>query len=262
VTKAGNYFVSVTNNDLCSDTDTLIVLEYAAPSINLGLDTSYCKGDSFVLELDAKNPGAKYTWNDNSDTRTFIVRNAGTYSVQIEDIWSCINSDTIIVTENPLPFVTLGNDIWTNPDLPIDITLNANTNAIEFLWNNNSNESTLKVSDTGEYYIWVTDVNGCTNSDTISIRYWNTLLHTPSIELEKINIYPIPANETINVQLKTPTNFTLKLMDVNGKLIQKVEVVNKNVASLNTQDIPNGNYILAIESNGSIVNQKVSIIHP
>jgi len=262
ITKAGNYSVSVTNNNECIVNDTIIVLEYTAPFINLGLDTSYCEGDTFEILLDAQNPGAKYTWNDNSNNRTLIVNKAGIYSVQIEDNWLCKNSDTIIIVENPLPFVSLGNDIWVNPDLPINLTLNANTNATEFLWNNDTKESSLKVSDTGMYFVMVSDENGCKNSDTISIQYWNTSLHIGNIELEKIIIYPNPANETLNVQLKSPLNFSIKLMDLNGKTLQRIDVWNNNKASLNTQDIPNGNYILTIESNGSIVNQKVSIIHP
>ena len=63
--------------------------------LDLGIDTILCPQDTLVL--DATNPDASYSWQDNSTESTFTVTDEGSYWVQVTSNCKTI-SDTIVVT--------------------------------------------------------------------------------------------------------------------------------------------------------------------
>jgi gliding motility-associated-like protein len=136
----------------------------AAPSINLGNDTTLCNGHNLIL-----NPGAgfsTYKWQDNSTNSSFNVANPGKYWVTVQN--SCgITSDTINVFYKTNPAVNLGID--TRYCNATNILLNAGTGFISYIWQDNSRDSTFNVVNSGKY--WVTIQNLCGfASDTININ--------------------------------------------------------------------------------------------
>ncbi len=54
-----------------------------SPMIDLGQDTSLCRGNGLVLK--ASYPNATYIWNDGSTQATQIALNSGTYVVQVTE---------------------------------------------------------------------------------------------------------------------------------------------------------------------------------
>lgn len=83
----------------------------------------------------------------------------------------CSSTDTIVVVVNPTP----------EPNLGVDDTLCVGTRKVlspgsefvSYLWSNQSVGATLTVDTSGIYSVTVTDANGCTASDTISISSKN-----------------------------------------------------------------------------------------
>jgi gliding motility-associated-like protein len=73
----------------------------------LGQDTSFCQGDS--LKLDAGTPGfSNYLWSTGATTSAITVSVSGSFSVLVGDSMQCFDRDTINVTFNPLPVVSIG----------------------------------------------------------------------------------------------------------------------------------------------------------
>lgn len=166
VTTAGIYSVLATDGT-CYSRDTLQVIENQLPIINLGHDTTFCKGNT--LTLNAGHPGALHLWSDGSMNQTFVVDTSGTYTVTVKGLNGCISSGAILVTVNNLPSVNLGVDtaICTGTSLVLD----AQNSGATYLWNNDINETSQQISVTsaGAYFVQVTDANGCKKADTISI---------------------------------------------------------------------------------------------
>ena len=79
------------------------------PVVNLGVDIEFCDGDSATL--DAGNPGLSFLWNTGSTGRTEKVKVSGVYDVLVTDGNLCEGRDTVIVTVNPLPNVSLLLDL-------------------------------------------------------------------------------------------------------------------------------------------------------
>jgi len=95
VTAQGTYFVKVTNQFNCPNSDTINVY-YSFPFIvNLGADTTLCLGSTITLEV--TNPNSSYLWQDNSINSSYIVNQQGIYWVKVKDYNKCPVSDTIII---------------------------------------------------------------------------------------------------------------------------------------------------------------------
>jgi hypothetical protein len=166
VSTAGNYFVIVTDNNGCNNSDTLTVVVNALPAINLGTALSFCMNENLILDAGAGY--AMYLWSDNSTAQTLTVNSAGTYYASVTDNNGCINSDTVSVTVNSLPVVNLGADIsfCMNNSAMID----AGNGFSSYLWSDNSTNQTLNVNTAGTYSVVVTDNNGCEDSDTVNVN--------------------------------------------------------------------------------------------
>lgn len=162
-TAAGYYLVNGTDGNGCSNSDSVMITVNALPVVALGVDTALCGGS---ITLDAGNAGASYLWNDNSTAQTLTATVTGNYYVTVTDANTCSNSDTVSVTVNPIPVVTLGNDtaVCGGP-----VTLDAGNAGASFLWNDNSTAQTLSAAASGMYSVDVTDANGCVGSDTLTL---------------------------------------------------------------------------------------------
>src|SRR5690606_32365077 len=113
------------------------------------------------------NSGATYAWQDNSTNATFTVTQAGQYWVDVTTN-GCSTSDTINVSYKPLPTVNLGND--TTLCDGETLTLEATNSGATYLWQDNSTNATLTVSQADTFYVAV-DLNGCIATDTIIVDY-------------------------------------------------------------------------------------------
>ncbi|RYZ50508.1 MAG: PKD domain-containing protein, partial [Sphingobacteriales bacterium] len=95
VTETGEYYVTVTNQFTCKDSDTINVILRRNPVVELGNDTTVCNG--VVLNLNPGNDGIEYFWNTGQTTQNINVSSAGTYSVFVTNGQGCTKSDTIVV---------------------------------------------------------------------------------------------------------------------------------------------------------------------
>ncbi|HKR06989.1 MAG TPA: T9SS type A sorting domain-containing protein [Bacteroidia bacterium] len=162
----GTYTVTLTGaSTTCTDGSSVQITIYPDPQLNLGNDTSFCAGNSLIL--DAGAGFAYYLWDDNSISQYNSVTSTGMYYVQVIDSNGCENTDEINITINALPQANLGNDT-TFCDGNI-LVLDAGNGYSSYLWNNNSTTQTISVGNSGTYSVQVTDNNGCSNSDNMTV---------------------------------------------------------------------------------------------
>ena len=138
-------------------------------------------------------------WSDPSlttlefagDPFTPSVTLSGTYSYYVtQTTGSCTGpSDTVTYTINALPVVNLGND---STQCGGTITLDAGNPGSVYLWSTTSTSQTIVVSSTGTYNVVVTNINGCSNTDTIDI----TILSVPVAPVASPQISAICLGDT------------------------------------------------------------------
>ncbi len=147
--------------DGCTFIDSAVVL---VESVDLGSDVEACAGD--VVTLDAGSGYISYAWSSGETTQTIHPVSSGDYRVTVVHPSCGVLYDTLHVSFHSMNKPALGND--TTLCAGASLTLDAGS-ANTYLWNNGHSGSTLTVSASGTYVVDVTDVYGCSASDTITI---------------------------------------------------------------------------------------------
>ena len=173
VNTSGQYTIYAYNT-YCSVLDTIqVTVDSITPQpFSFGNDQSLCEGNSLVLNI--AQPNAYYQWQDNSADSVYTVTQGGEIIGMVYN--GCGSySDTLLINFTPLPSVSLGPDVSTCAGQPI--TLSANGNGENFLWQDSSNQSSINVSASGLY--WVNSTNNCgTASDSVIVQWGETTMAT------------------------------------------------------------------------------------
>lgn len=164
VQSSGIYSVQVTSNKGCIASDDIEVDFSPAPTVNIGSVISTC-GEPVILN--AQNPGDMYLWNTGAFTQTIVASTSGIYWVEVSNIYGCVVSDSVTVNINPAAQLSLGPDI---EQCGGSVTINAANSFNTYNWSNGSTNNTITVDLSGTYILSVTDVNGCSDSDTIKVK--------------------------------------------------------------------------------------------
>lgn len=135
--------------------------------IELGNDTSFCKGDSLLLN--AGGGFLNYLWNTGATGSSIFAHDPGAYSVKAQSPNGCFGRDTLVVVQvYPLPVVQLNKDNWLCESTVR--TLDAGGGYLRYQWQDGSGLRTFRVDRTGTYWVRVTDKNGCSGGDTVAIK--------------------------------------------------------------------------------------------
>ncbi|MEI7596247.1 MAG: gliding motility-associated C-terminal domain-containing protein [Bacteroidota bacterium] len=167
-TASGQYSVTVTNTQGCSERDTINVTVY--PLINASITpsglTSICIGSNISLQA---NGGTNYTWSTLENTQTINPQPASsqTYTVTVSDAY-CSDTESIYITVIPLETISLGND--TTLCKGNTIFLNAGTIGTSYSWSTGEVTPSIIVNSTGNYA--VTAATSCGNvTDNINVVF-------------------------------------------------------------------------------------------
>jgi len=165
INKAGTYWAKAINGN-CVYVDTIKIIGFSRPTVNLGNDTILCEGQNLTFSLD---PNFENIWHDNvkSNARTFST--AGTYWVNTSNICGMV-TDTINVKFIVSPEINLGNDTALCKGASLLLQVN-DASLISFLWQDSSTLNNFKVIEEGKYFVEVALSNDCTGADTIEVLY-------------------------------------------------------------------------------------------
>jgi hypothetical protein len=128
------YYVKAEKTPGCFGFDTINIKVHFSPVINLGNDTSFCNGDSIILN--SGSGFSNYQWSNGNSTQKINIKSKGVYSVKSTTIQGCISTDTIkVINVFTNPIVQLNKD--TGLCIGTTKTLDAG-NFSSYLWNNGS----------------------------------------------------------------------------------------------------------------------------
>ncbi len=175
VTSPGTYSVTVSNTCGSASDDVNIDLALPPSFPDLGGNISLCPGDHIILY--PPNSGGSFLWQDMSTADSLVVTTAGTYYVQVSN--SCATlSDTVVITINSNPPVLA---LPSSVSLCQGDTLNidAGINGVTYMWNDQSQASSLHISSPGIYSLTVSNSCG-SDIDTVMVADAGTI---PTIDL-------------------------------------------------------------------------------
>lgn len=161
----GQYSVKVTIG-LCLDRDTF-VLGYHPIEHQLGPDLRFCAGIDTLLTID--KPGlSNVVWNREIPASSFRLTQAGKVVAEWKNSKGCYEADSLLVSLFPLPGLDLGSD--TVLCLSENPVLDAGPNMQVYRWNTGEQTRSITAYDSGLYIVWVKDMEGCWNSDSVWIN--------------------------------------------------------------------------------------------
>lgn len=147
-------------------------------SIDLGEPITQCGG---TTTIDAGNGFNSYTWSNGQTTQSITVSQSGTYSVTASN-GQCESTGSIVVTINPVPSVTISENINT-------LTANASlgTGDYQYTWSTNETAQSITIDSNGNYCVTVTDNNNCSVSECSNITLPDIDINISNAEHGSIN---------------------------------------------------------------------------
>ncbi len=176
------YTVLVTDANSCKQTNNITVNVNNLPVTDAGATTAVCDGNSTTLQATATGSASyTYSWTPSTGLSNSSISNpvatptiTTLYSVVVTDNNNCSSSDTVTVFVNSLPVADAGTggQICDGGS----VQLNANGGFSSYTWtpaaslaNANTQSPTASPNSPTVYSVVVTDANGCTDDDTVSV---------------------------------------------------------------------------------------------
>jgi PKD repeat protein len=172
------YTVTVTDNNGCVATDDVDVTINPVPVADAGTDASICQNASTTLNGAG---GVSYLWSPATGLDDATLQNPSaspqvttTYTVTATDANGCTATDDVDVTVTPSEPVDAGLDDSACSGDPVSLT--ATGNGVSFSWSpatglssTNTASTTATLTSTVQYTVTMTDANGCTSSDDVTV---------------------------------------------------------------------------------------------
>ncbi|MEM7035798.1 MAG: T9SS type A sorting domain-containing protein, partial [Bacteroidota bacterium] len=162
----GTYWVEARQGGLCPQRDSIVLT--AAPAAlkpNLGADTIVCGGQPFALDAGAGY--SSYLWSTGASTQTATASSTANYWVEVTDASTCPTRDTIYVDFGIGAQPNLGQDWVLCPGNSFYIS--PGVFAQSYLWSTGATAAAITVNAPGIYWLDATDINGCTQRDSLQL---------------------------------------------------------------------------------------------
>jgi gliding motility-associated-like protein len=166
VTTSGTYWVKVSNQ--CGYTiDTVQVFTDQPLSLNWPATRTLC-GNSTTLTA-PNSPSYHYQWSTGDTTSSLQVSTPGSYWVRVTNACGTFGDTVQVLPGTGTAGVNLGPDLFPCTTNPVSISVPASISG-NFLWNNGSRNRSISVSQTGQYWVKVTNSCGIFY-DTIYLQH-------------------------------------------------------------------------------------------
>ncbi len=184
---AGLYHVTVTDDVGCIGVDSVQVLEPAAISFDSSQTNvtcgGACDGTVSVFNIAGGIPPYSHSWNTGATTPSLSNLCPGTYSDTLSDANGCDTVITFVITEPPvLSTTTSTTDVTCNGacDGTATTSPTGGTPPYSYSWNTGATTPSISALCPGQYYVDITDANGCSTSDTVQITEPQPLAVNPA----------------------------------------------------------------------------------
>ncbi len=256
-----NFDTTLTYRLLVTDTHGRVAIDsiklFGLPDLYLPINIiSFglpCENNSFHLTMDTIPLHYYFYWTFSNIYiygDTIEAAHSGNYNLFLTDSNGCKYSYQANVNLFPRPSVSIGTD--TSICLNDTLTLNAG-NFVQYIWNTGDVSQAIEIHSStpsiDTFSVDVTDANGCTNSDSISVSF--------EICLGQDDIYASGIKVTLlhdQIQVELPASIPsteLTLTDINGRVI--INSVIHDHQSIDLSGFPAGVYVYHVENYSGII---------
>lgn len=226
---AGNYSVTITDNNGCTSIATIAITQPAGMNSAFSVSNVSCNGkiDGSASVIPSGGTGAyTYAWNNNQATPTATGLAAGIYSCTITDANGCTKEINNVVITQPLQLSLITSttvDICFGKQTTLTASAQGGTSPYSYIWSNTIAGTTITVAPTSQsiYSNTVTDSNGCVSTSNITVNV--NELPTVSFISDKVSGCAPLCVEFINT---TPNTHTVHWLFGNNNTSSSTPAVN------------------------------------
>lgn len=172
---AGNYTVTATDANGCTQTATVTITQPPALQITTTPLGSTCQGSSTgsaSVSASGGTPPYSINWSNGQTTTTATGLSSGPHSVTVTDANGCSSTSTVNVSAfaNPGCTIAITQPItdYVNGNGQATCTASGGTPPYSFAWSNGQNTPVAINLNSGTYTVTVTDGNGCTSTCSVT----------------------------------------------------------------------------------------------
>lgn len=170
IATAGTYRVTVTANNTCSGTATVVVQPGATPPVTIVAPPSICVVPPQVKTLSVTGASnlVSYLWSTDATTPTAEIFEPGPYRVTVVNSQGCSGTAFVNVPSGDITNIPISG---LAPSLCATDTavLRVNGNFTNFLWSSGKTTAADTIVGPGAYSVTVTNPGGCTAVRTVTI---------------------------------------------------------------------------------------------
>jgi gliding motility-associated-like protein len=133
VDQAGDYSVTITDSNLCTNSGTVSVEELNTPVVHWPADTILCADNPFTLVAD--NPSSVYLWQDGSNKPRYLLQKSGNYWVKVTNVCGSAEAAVTVVMEECTSYLDVPTAFSPNSDGLNDIlyAVGVNVDQVHFV---------------------------------------------------------------------------------------------------------------------------------
>lgn len=232
-----------------------------------------CNGDANgEITINPSGGTAPYTyeWDANAGNQTTAtVSNlaSGTYCVVVSDDNGY--QDSVCISLSPQSTISLSSSSvaeTSNCNGSATVSPTGGIAPYVYQWDANAGNQSTATADNlcaGDYWVVVTDANGCQDSIQVNVANDTGVGLNAENPLLDAKIFPNPFDEELKIdlsQLTAVTNVDLILYDLQGRIVYETQIKKgefDETVSIKTGQLGNGTYLLELSSDGALLQLKV-----
>lgn len=247
-----SYFVRWSNSCGASECLELPITVYELPKLSVSGNFAICSNDSTTILAD-ENSNFEYFWQI-IETGDIVGQGYEIVLAPDVDTWyrliaqnenDCVDSIDFLITVSEPPALELGEDLYLLSCDSVEITAGDGIGFDNYLWQDNSTEPTLWITETGVYTVTVYN-DGCSITDSVFVELCSDKFFIP-------NAFS-PNGDGLNDNFRPKmSDLTLKaemyIYARNGSLIFQTENIMEgwDGTDMKGAECPNGTYAYLIK---------------
>lgn len=256
----GNYTVTATSNGCNASASYTVTAPNGITVTTSGTSTSCGKNNGSATVTASGGSTYTYIWNTGATTPAITNLATGTYAVTAISN-GCSATGNYTVSGSSLLTTSATSTSTTNLTNNGTATVNATggVSPYTYSWSNGQTAQTATGLSSGQYLVTVTDQSGCTALQAVTV---GSTIGIALIEnVGKLDIYPNPADNILNVAItcKTAENISIEIVNISGQVLlhNSYENVREQVITINTAELASGFYYVRITTQQGTMVAKV-----
>lgn len=236
------------------------ISDIGGPSLDIDITMPSCHGYSDGA-IDVWG-GYSYAWSDGATTTSRSGIGAGMYFLTATNQSSpCVTVEAIEVVE-PAEFHAVYDFTLPQPEDSsngvLSVSVFGGTPPYSYNWSNSSTAATITGLGEGQYFLTVTDANGCVFTDTALLGYPTGIASRPPVPA--VRLFPNPVSDQLTIMAGSGILF-ISVYDVQGRMVLSQACSAASEQRIDTGLFGQGFYVVEITTQQGIFRSTVQVLN-